>query len=113
MAVGYGTQGCAAFDSVLIDYCPCLDDLDSIPNVFTPNGDNVNDFYEMKSLCYFEQFRIIIFNRWGKKMYESNNPGFKWDGRTEGGTEASEGVYYWIMDTRSGQLHGFLELIRK
>lgn len=113
VAVGYGTQGCAAFDSVLIDYCPCLDDLDSIPNVFTPNGDNVNDFYEMKSLCYFEQFRIIIFNRWGKKMYESNNPGFKWDGRTDGGTEASEGVYYWIMDTRSGQLHGFLELIRK
>lgn len=113
VAVGYGLQGCAAFDSVLIDYCPCLDDLDSIPNVFTPNGDNVNDFYEMKSLCYYEQFRIVIFNRWGKKMYESNNPGFKWDGRTEGGTEASEGVYYWIMDTRSGQLHGYLELIRK
>ncbi len=113
VAVGYGNQGCAAFDSVRIDYCPCLDKIDSIPNVFTPNGDNVNDFYEMKSLCYYAQFRIVIFNRWGKKMYESNNPYFKWDGRTEGGTECSEGTYYWIMDTKSGQLHGYLELIRK
>lgn len=113
VAVGYGLQGCAAFDSVRIDYCPCLDIIDSIPNVFTPNGDNKNDFFEMRSLCYYQQFRIIIFNRWGKKMYESNNPYFKWDGRTEGGTEASEGVYYWIMDTKSGQLHGYLELIRK
>ncbi len=113
VAVGYGSQGCAAFDSVRIDYCPCLDILDSIPNVFTPNGDNVNDFYEMKALCYFEQFRIVIFNRWGKLMYESNNPYFKWDGRTDGGTECSEGVYYWIMDTKSGQKHGYLELIRK
>ncbi len=113
VAVGYGSLGCAAYDSVRVDYCPCLDIIDSIPNVFTPNGDNVNDFYEMKALCYYDQFRIIIFNRWGKKMYESNNPYFKWDGRTDGGTECSEGVYYWIMDTKSGQLHGYLELIRK
>ena len=48
-----------------------------------------------------------------KKMYESTNPGFKWDGKTDGGTECSEGVYYWIMDTKSGQKHGYLELIRK
>ncbi|HQW23064.1 MAG TPA: gliding motility-associated C-terminal domain-containing protein, partial [Bacteroidia bacterium] len=108
-----GSQGCAAFDSVRIDYCPCIDIIDSIPNVFTPNGDVLNDFFEMRSLCYFEQFRIVIFNRWGKKMYESTNPGFKWDGKTDGGTECSEGVYYWIMDTKSGQKHGYLELIRK
>ena len=112
VAVGYGSLGCAAFDSVRIDYCPCIDIIDSIPNVFTPNGDGRNDFYEMKALCYYEQFRIVIFNRWGKKMYESNNPYFRWDGKTEGGSEASEGVYYWIMDTKSGQLHGNLELIR-
>jgi len=113
VAVGYGVTGCAAYDSVRIDYCPCIDIIDSIPNVFTPNGDVLNDFFEMRSLCYFEQFRIVIFNRWGKKMYESTNPGFKWDGKTDGGTECSEGVYYWIMDTKSGQKHGYLELIRK
>ncbi len=113
VAVGYGLQGCAAYDSVRIDYCPCIDIIDSIPNVFTPNGDVLNDFFEMPSLCDYDQFRIVIFNRWGKKMYESTNPGFKWDGKTDGGTECSEGVYYWIMDTKSGQLHGFVELIRK
>ena len=111
--VGYGNQGCSAIDSVKIDYCPCQELFDTIPNVFTPNGDNKNDFFEIRNICYYSKFRIIIFNRWGNKMYESNNPNFKWNGQTEGGTDASDGVYYWIMQSRSGEKHGNLELIRK
>ena len=111
--VGYGNQGCSAIDSVKIDYCPCQELFDTIPNVFTPNGDNKNDFFEIRNVCYYSKFRIIIFNRWGNKMYESNNPNFKWNGQTEGGTDASDGVYYWIMQSRSGEKHGYLELIRK
>ncbi len=111
--VGYGNLGCSAIDSVRINYCPCVETSDTIPNVFTPNGDNKNDFFHINFACRQLNFRIIIFNRWGKKMYESNNPDFKWDGRTEDGTDASDGVYYWIMTAKSGEKHGYLELIRK
>ena len=68
-------------------------------------------------LCFSKNFRIIIFNRWGKKMYESTDfyhfENYGWDGLTDGGTEASDGVYYWIMDNRDGELHGYVELIRQ
>ena len=111
--VSYGLQGCSATDSIYIDYCPCSEDSVIIPNVFTPNPeDNANLYYHIDNLCPDDRFRIVIYNRWGKKMYESNNIDFMWDGLTEGGTEASEGTYYYIMTTHTGEKHGWIELIR-
>ena len=117
--VGYGLIGCSAADSVYVDYCPCEDKMDTIPNVFTPayadgsSGDGKNDFFYVKDICPYQNFRIIIFNRWGKKMYESNDPDFRWNGMTDDGVEASEGTYYYIMNVKSGELHGWIELIRR
>lgn len=56
-----------------------------IPNVFTPNGDGNNDFFEFfgkKSTLKF--IDIKIFNRWGEKIFESNDINFKWDGTYRG-----------------------------
>lgn len=53
-----------------------------IPNAFSPNGDGVNDEYEIfgnKKAMKFIEFRV--FNRWGEKVFESNDINFKWDGR--------------------------------
>jgi gliding motility-associated-like protein len=118
VAVGYGTQGCASIDSIKVDYCACEQKLDTIPNVFTPLplSPGKNDYFTIHDLCFYKNFRIIIFNRWGKKMYESTDfyyfENYGWNGLTDGGTEASDGVYYWIMDTKDGELHGYVELIR-
>ncbi len=52
-----------------------------IPNVFTPNGDNANNYFEIfgnkEAIRFLE---VKVFNRWGEKVYESNDINFKWDG---------------------------------
>lgn len=60
---------------------PILDNL-NVPNAFSPNNDGVNDEFCLQgwSNC-LENFIIIIYNRWGEKVFESTNPDYCWDGR--------------------------------
>ena len=106
--------GCSGFDRVYVVLIPetCEKNLDSIPNAFSPNGDAINDTYYIKDLCNFDGFNIKIFNRWGKIIFESTNPIFVWDGTTSSGTEASEGVYYYVLKAKTRDLHGYINLIR-
>ena len=62
------------------------------PNVFTPNGDGLNDFYFV-NVENVEFFEATISNRWGNIMAELNSPMQPWDGITDG-QEANEGVYF-------------------
>ncbi|MTI33547.1 gliding motility-associated C-terminal domain-containing protein [Xanthovirga aplysinae] len=65
------------------------------PNVFTPNGDNVNDLFEIKPSPTIARYNFKIFNRWGKVVYQTENVNNFWDG-TINGKEAASGVYYWV-----------------
>jgi len=60
--------------------CPQNENL-KVPNAFSPNADNVNDEFCLQGWenC-LEEFEVIIFNRWGEKVYESIKPDFCWDG---------------------------------
>jgi len=64
----------------------------SIPNVFSPNGDNDNDtyFFDMKNVKSIEG---AFYNRWGVKMADYNDLNYSWDGKVDG-VDAVEGVYY-------------------
>jgi gliding motility-associated-like protein len=65
----------------------------TVPNVFTPtNSDGYNDFFVIEGLEYYPNTRVLIFNRWGNKVYESSNYQNDWDG---GGQ--SDGVYYYVI----------------
>ncbi|MDG5799681.1 gliding motility-associated C-terminal domain-containing protein [Marinilabiliaceae bacterium ANBcel2] len=66
-----------------------------IPNTFTPNGDGINDEFrvEYQSL---KSFRMEIYNRWGRKVYESNDPSQGWDGKN-GGSMSPPGVYFFYI----------------
>lgn len=65
-----------------------------MPNAFSPNGDGINDVYKAKSNHEsILSFKGLIFNRWGKKVFEWTDVNSGWDG-TINGTEAAEGVYY-------------------
>ncbi len=103
--------GCRATDSVLVVFIPC-DVIDSIPNVFTPNGDGSNDTYYIENLCQGNDFKFTIYNRWGRIIYESTDRYFHWNGKTTGGTDASDGTYYYVLNTGKHEMHGFIELIR-
>lgn len=80
-----------------------------IPNVFTPNGDGVNDLWEI-SVPGSAQNKVYILNRWGNLVYESGISGLKWDGKTQDGSEVSEGTYFYRID--NSNIAGFIELVR-
>lgn len=99
------------------------------PNVFTPNNDGVNDyFFPIEVVGYFLDFEMIIYNRWGAKVWERrcggnncpdyNNENFWWDGKIQNGKDASEGVYYWVVTALPKSqkttfiLHGSVSLFR-
>lgn len=67
-----------------------------VPNVFTPNDDGINDEFRVayKSI---REFKIWIYNRWGRLVYESSDPAKGWDGRING-KPASVGTYYYVIN---------------
>ncbi|MBN2175975.1 MAG: gliding motility-associated C-terminal domain-containing protein [Bacteroidales bacterium] len=66
------------------------------PYVFTPNGDNKNDFFRADSVNSIQKLTLKIFNRWGGIVYETSDPQFKWDGRDQkNNRDCSPGVYFF------------------
>ncbi|CAG5087235.1 DUF7948 domain-containing protein [Parvicella tangerina] len=66
-----------------------------VPNVFTPNGDGDNDLLKIPGIDPTANFYMIIYNRWGRKVFESENNGTFWDGTVNGGADAADGVYFF------------------
>ncbi|MCI5055038.1 MAG: gliding motility-associated C-terminal domain-containing protein [Flavobacteriales bacterium] len=64
-----------------------------IPTAFSPNNDNVNDFFEIKTIGV-EKYEIKIFNRWGDLMFTQTNPNTFWDGKFNGNF-VKDGVYIY------------------
>ncbi len=70
-----------------------------VPNVFTPDGDGINDVFMVKSRS-LREFRGVIYNRNGQKLFEWTDPDEGWDGTTGRGREVPPGVYYYIIKGR-------------
>ena len=73
------------------------------PNVFTPNGDGVNDEFR-PTFQSIKKYSIVIYSRWGRKVYESSDLSIGWDGKIGNG-KAAEGVYYFVCEA-DGYLKG-------
>lgn len=64
-----------------------------IPNSFTPDINGINETFRIYGDGWkFTNFYVLIFNRWGQKIFESNNPQFQWNGQFEN-TKSPQGVY--------------------
>jgi gliding motility-associated-like protein len=90
-----------------------------IPNVFTPNGDNKNDVLKVNAVVNdcFDSFYMKIYDRWGLKVYETDNFLFTWDGtHYKTGKDLSDGVYYYTLEGKFRDItmkrHGFVQMIR-
>ncbi len=82
-----------------------------VPNIFSPNADNINDTFIIENLP--TDATVHIYNRWGALVAEWNKPDGSWDGRTKGGSQVSAGVYYYIVTLPDGeQRKGFVEVIK-
>lgn len=64
-----------------------------VPNVFTPNGDNWNEFFEIKKIGLYKNSMLLVVDRWGRKVFHANGYANNWNG--EG---LSTGVYYYILN---------------
>jgi gliding motility-associated-like protein len=82
-------EGCKDTTSVPVKYKNQLKIF--VPTAFSPNGDGVNDFFKIAYLN-LTNFNVFIYDRWGNKLYQSQDPAFRWDGSLEG-SPLQEGVY--------------------
>jgi gliding motility-associated-like protein len=63
-------------------------------NIFTPNGDGLNDFFSV-SHCGLKNFHCSIYNRWGQLEFTTQDPETAWSGMTQGGRMSADGIYYY------------------
>jgi len=71
-----------------------------MPNAFSPNGDGINDVYKAKEgYQSITEFNAYIFNRWGQKLYEWNDPAGGWDGKYKG-KDVKQGVYFVLVKAK-------------
>lgn len=85
----------------------------NIPNLFTPNGDNTNDAFEIRGLDRFAENSLTIVNRWGNEVFKQTNYKNTWTG--EG---LNEGTYYYLLKVKANSgdqwkvYKGYITLIR-
>jgi gliding motility-associated-like protein len=101
--------GCSATDEVSVKLLKSL----VIPNVFSPNGDGINDKWDVKYLESYPGATIDIFNRYGQKVFQSIGYSRPWDG-TYKGSQVPAGTYYYIINPKNGrqQMAGYVDIIR-
>ena len=78
-----------------------------VPNVITPNGDGKNEFFKINGLDNFPNSSLYVYNRWGKKVYESANYKNDWQ------PEQTDGTYFYVLEVSDGRkLNGFFHLYK-
>jgi gliding motility-associated-like protein len=104
---------CTVYDSVTITIDTC--DI-YIPNSFTPNADGLNDIFRVVGhLDYFHDFSFSIYNRWGQRVFYTEDISSGWDGRYKG-IDAELGTYFYMvlysLYDRKHMMKGDFHLIR-
>lgn len=89
----------------------------SIPNTFSPNGDNTNDTWIIKGIELYPDNLVSIFTRWGQKIFQTSaySEIKAWDGTSNSGNNAAEGVFYYVIDLNDGSdvvLRGTITVLR-
>ena len=117
-----GFSGNDKFEYEICDYSNNCDNADVyvfvteyeflIPNAFSPNGDGINDYFEIIGIDKYEGNSISIFNRWGNEVYKAVNYGISttpqfWDGKSNtgfifGNEELPTGTYYYVLTLGNG-----------
>ncbi len=82
-----------------------------ISNVFSPNGDEINDFWSLP-FTTTSKGKVFILNRWGNIIKEELISNFKWDGTDSKAKECSDGVYFYVIELKDIKLTGNIQLIR-
>jgi len=110
-------SGCIDTLSKTIDIKPVITYF--LPNAFTPNGDGTNDVFKGTGVFLgLEDFEMLIWNRWGEKIFVSHDPQKGWDGRINNeGNFVQNGVYICTVKfkgprSKDFELKGYATVVR-
>jgi len=84
-----------------------------IPNTFTPNGDGINDTWDIGKIDDYPNCVVQVFSRYGEMVFQSTGYGVPWDG-TYKGSRLPEGTYYYLINLNADVplLSGFVAIVR-
>lgn len=105
-------------EPVCVQSCPEYE----LPNTFTPNGDNANDFFEPLVNQFIGKVDMNVYNEWGNRVFSTEDPEINWSGNDTQGKYLPEGTYYYscrVFEVSAGGLlegskvlTGYIHLIR-
>ncbi len=88
------SDGCITTDQINVkDSCPLYI---YVPNVFTPNDDLINELFKWKGNLTTKSYNMSIFNRWGEKLFDTDDPAAGWDGKYKNNL-VQEGNYIYVI----------------
>ena len=103
-------SGCTATDEVTV----VVDESLEVPDAFTPNNDGVNDAWDIDGLEQFPACEVLVYNRWGVRVFQSTGYAVPWSG-TVGGKALAPDTYFYKIDFNDDQqanLTGYVAIIR-
>ncbi len=91
--------------AIVVSFCDVADF--NIPEGFSPNGDGINDLFVIKGIDHYPDNSIVIFNRWGDKIFEASPYENTWDGKCTvgfraGGDQLPIGTYFYLLNLGDG-----------
>jgi len=106
-------NGCTVSDSVTLT--PVNEICVGIPNAFSPDGDGINEFWNIARITLYSEAEVIILNRWGEMVWKSEK-GYPdpWDGRASNGKLLPMDSYHYAIDLHNGEkpIVGHVTIIR-
>ena len=105
-------NGCTFTDEVIVEVIRLIDP----PNTFTPNGDGINDTWDIPGMADYPGAEVTIHDRWGQRVLRSTGYRQPWDGTNNGRALAVGTYYYHIqlnqLEGRSPPYTGFITIVR-
>jgi gliding motility-associated-like protein len=97
------TNGCRIEEKLTISVFDAIPEL----NLFTPNGDGINDAFSFKYLDLFSEKKLSVYDRWGKVIFQSNNYENNWSP-----SELSDGTYFYVLEIGGdNKYNGYVQII--
>jgi gliding motility-associated-like protein len=93
-------DGCVRYDTIVVNLRQLnSDSFAMVNNVMTPNGDGINDFLEfsIEEESLVLDYHLLVYDRWGIRVFESEDMNERWDGIRPSGREADDGAFFYLL----------------